>query len=115
MPMIDNVPDAVKETYLKMKGEQGKKLELKVIGGNYYLYVAKGIWDKKRKKPVKKTVLMGSIDETGTFRGKRPKRIFSSSRIYINTETHSLCGILHRTCTRSWRSILTVTRSLQWQ
>ena len=35
MPMIDNVPDAVKETYLKMKSEHGKKLELKVIGGNY--------------------------------------------------------------------------------
>ena len=82
MSMIDNAPDAVKETYLKMKNEQGKKLELKVIGGNYYLYVAKGIWDKKRKKPVKKTVLMGSIDETGTFREKRPKRIFSASRIY---------------------------------
>ena len=58
MPMIDNVPDAVKETYLKMKNEQGKKLELKVIGGNYYLYVAKGIWDKKRKKPAKETVLI---------------------------------------------------------
>ena len=82
MSMIDNAPDAVKNTYLKMKSEQGKKLELKVIGGNYYLYVAKGIWDKKRKKPVKKMVLMGSIYETGTFRGKRPKRIFSSSMIY---------------------------------
>ncbi len=82
MSMIDNVPDAVKNTYLKMKSEQGKKLELKVIGGNYYLYVAKGIWDKKKKKPVKKTVLLGSIDENGTYRDKRPKRIFSSSRIY---------------------------------
>ena len=47
MSMIDNAPGAVKETYLKMKNEQGKKLELKVIGGNYYLYVAKGIWDRK--------------------------------------------------------------------
>jgi len=43
MAMIDNVPDAVKETYLKMKGEHGKKVELKVIGGNYYLYIARGI------------------------------------------------------------------------
>ena len=82
MSMIDNVPDSVKITYQKMKSEQGKKLELKVIGGNYYLYVAKGVWDRKKKKPVKKTVLLGSIDETGTFREKRPKRIFSSSRIY---------------------------------
>ena len=82
MSLIDNAPDAVKETYRKMKSEQGKKLELKVIGGNYYLYVAKGIWDKKKKKPVKKTVLMGSIDETGAYREKRPRRIFSSSRIY---------------------------------
>ena len=76
MSMIDNAPGAVKETQLKIKNEQGKKLELKVIGGNYYLYVAKGIWHKKKKKPGKKTVLMGSIDETGTFREKRPKRIF---------------------------------------
>ena len=43
MPMIDNAPDAVKVTYQKMKSEQGKKLELKIIGGNYYLYVAKVI------------------------------------------------------------------------
>ena len=56
MYMIDSAPDAVKDTYLKMKGEQGKKLELKVIGGNYYLYVAKGIWDKKRKKPVNEII-----------------------------------------------------------
>ena len=76
MSMIDNAPDAVKETFLKMKSEQGKKLELKIIGGNYYLYVAKGIWDKKKKKPVKKTVLLGSIDENGTYREKRPKRIY---------------------------------------
>jgi transposase len=82
MAMIDNVPDAVKETYFKMKNEHGKKLELKVIGKNYYLYVAKGIWDKKKKKPVKKTVLMGSIDENGTYREKRPKRIYSSSGVY---------------------------------
>ena len=80
--MIDNAPDEVKNTYLKMKSEQGRKLELKIIGGNNYLYVAKGIWDKKKKKPVKKTVLLGSIDENGTYREKRPKRIFSSSRIY---------------------------------
>jgi transposase len=82
MAMIDSVPNAVKNTYLKMKDEHGKKLELKVIGGNYYLYIARGIWDKKRKKPVKRTVLFGSIDENGTFREKKPKRIFSSSRVY---------------------------------
>ena len=73
MSMIDSAPDAVKETYLKMKSEQGKKLELKVIGGNYYLYVAKGVWDRKRKKPVKKTVLLGSIDENGNLQGEEAK------------------------------------------
>ena len=52
MSIIDNAPDAVKNAYLKMKSEQGRKLELKIIGGNNYLYVAKGIWDKKKKKPV---------------------------------------------------------------
>ncbi len=80
--MIDSAPEAVRKTYLKMKGEHGKKLELKVIGGNYYLYVAGGIWDKKKKKSVKKTVLMGSTDENGTHRERRTKRIFSSTMIY---------------------------------
>jgi len=81
MAMMDKVPDAVKDTYMKMKGEHGKKLELIVIGGNYYLYIARGIWDKE-KKPVKRTVLLGSIDENGTFREKKTKRIFSSSMVY---------------------------------
>ena len=49
MSMIDNVPDAVKETYLKMKSENGKKLELMVIAGNYYLYIANGIWGRKKR------------------------------------------------------------------
>ncbi len=82
MAVIVNIPDPVKETYLRMRSEHGKKLELKVIGGNYYLYIAKGIWDKKKKKPVEKTVLLGSIDENGTFTKKKAKRIFSSSSVY---------------------------------
>lgn len=44
--MIDNAPKVVEKTYLKMKGEHGKKVELKIIGGNYYLYIARGIWDQ---------------------------------------------------------------------
>ena len=31
MPMNDNAPHAVKETYHEMKNEQGKKLELKIM------------------------------------------------------------------------------------
>ena len=31
---------------------------------------------------MKKTVLLGSIDENGTYREKRSRRIFSSSRVY---------------------------------
>lgn len=45
-------------------------MELKITRGNYYLYVAKDIWDKKKKKFVKKAVLNGSIDESGTYREK---------------------------------------------
>ena len=47
MAVIDNIPDPVKETYLRIRSDHGKKLELKFIGGNYYLYIAKGVWDKK--------------------------------------------------------------------
>ena len=82
MGMIDTVPDAVKNTYLGMKSGYGKKVELKVIGGHYYIYIAKGVWDRTKKKAVKKTVLLGSIDGNGVFREKRPKRIFSSSMVY---------------------------------
>ncbi len=82
MAVIDNIPDPVKETYLRIRSDHGKKLELKFIGGNYYLYIAKGVWDKKRKKPVKKTVLFGSIDANGTFTKKEAKRIFSPSSVY---------------------------------
>ncbi len=82
MTVLENLPMKVKETYLNMKNDYGKKLELKVIDGKYYLYTAKGVWDKSRKKPVKKTVLLGSIGPEGIFREKRPKRIFSSSMVY---------------------------------
>ncbi len=56
-----------------MKNKHGKRIELKIIGGKYYLYSAKGIWDKKRKRSVKKTTLFGSIDENGNFREKKAK------------------------------------------
>uniref|UniRef100_UPI0023F53B54 transposase n=1 Tax=Ferroplasma acidiphilum TaxID=74969 RepID=UPI0023F53B54 len=82
MGMIDRLPAAVKDTYLNMKGEYGKKLEMKVIDGNFYLYIARGIWDKEKKKPVKKTSLLGSIDENGAFREKKAKKIFSSTMVY---------------------------------
>ncbi|MEM3455808.1 MAG: hypothetical protein QXT72_04570 [Candidatus Micrarchaeia archaeon] len=48
--MIDTIPDAVKGTYLNIKSEYGKKLEMKVIGENYYLYIAKGVWGKTKKR-----------------------------------------------------------------
>ncbi len=82
MAMIDSAPETVKETYIRMKNEYGKKIELKIIGGKYYLYMAKGIWDKERKRSVKKTTLLGSIDENGKFREKKAKRIFSSTMVY---------------------------------
>ena len=70
MTIVDNAPAVVRETYFRMKREKGNKIELKVIGGNYYLYTARGVWDKNRKKPVKKTVLMGTIDDNGIYREK---------------------------------------------
>ena len=82
MASLDSLPEKVRETYLKMKHEQGKKLELKIIGGNYYLYIAKGEWDRSRKKPVKKTALLGSITPEGTFRRKKPRKIFTSTMVY---------------------------------
>lgn len=100
MAVIDTVPEPVRETYLRMKNEHGKKVELKIIGGNYYLYIAKGVWDRKKKKPVKKTTLFGSIDESGTFRGKKAKRIFSSTAVYEYGNSQlvwNLCQDIYKT------------------
>ena len=64
-------------------------------GGNYYLNVAKGIWDKKKKKPVVRTVLLGSIDENGTFMEKKPKRMFSSSMVYEYGNSQLVWNLCH--------------------
>ena len=42
---------------------------------------------------------MGSIDETGTFREKRPKRIFSSSRIYEYGNSQLVWNLAQNMCT----------------
>ena len=49
MSMIDNVPDAVKNTYLKMKSEQGKKLELKVIGETITCMLQRAYGTKRKR------------------------------------------------------------------
>jgi hypothetical protein len=71
-------------------------------------------YGQKEKKPVKKTVLMGSIDETGTFRENWPKRILSSPRMY-EYGSSQLVWNLAQGIYRSCKSILTRIRSLQWQ
>ena len=47
--MFDSTPDTVKETYLMMKREQGKKLELKVIGENIACMLQRS-YGRKREK-----------------------------------------------------------------
>jgi hypothetical protein len=37
---------------------------------------------------VKKTFLLGSMDENGTYREKSPNRIFSSSKVYESGNSH---------------------------
>ena len=49
MSMIDNVLGAVKETYLKMKSEQGKKLELKVIGETITCMLQRAYGTKRKR------------------------------------------------------------------
>ena len=49
MATIDNVPDAVKETYFKMKNEHEKKLELKVIGKTITCMLQE-VYGTKRKR-----------------------------------------------------------------
>ena len=43
MTIIDNAPNAIKEKYFRMKRERANKVELKVVGGNYYLYATRGV------------------------------------------------------------------------
>ena len=85
-----------------MKREYEQKFELKIIGGNDCQYAAKDIWDKKRKKAVQETSLIGSIDER-ELTGRGNQRGHSNLSGYTNMETHNLYGTLHRVCIRSWK------------
>lgn len=55
--------------------EKEKGLELKRISRGYYVYRAVGVWDKEKKKSVKQTVYLGSIDADGVFHPKRLRPI----------------------------------------
>ena len=47
--MIYNAPYAVIETFLKMKSERGKKIELKVIGRNYNRYLHRSYGTRRER------------------------------------------------------------------
>lgn len=55
--------------------EREKGIELKRINGGYYVYLAVGVRDRERRKSVKKTVYVGSIDAEGFFHPKMERPI----------------------------------------
>lgn len=93
--MIHYAPNTIKETYLKLENDHGKNLELKIIWGNYYLNVAKGIWDKKKKEPVMRT----------GHSWRRIQRECSPLPWFINTAIFSLYGICAMMRKRSSKNI----------
>jgi transposase len=78
---MKSVCQAVLETFQKLQTTQ-KHIELREIKGHYYVYRAHSRWDKQRKKPIKTTELLGAISADGTYRPKRQKAIFSTTKIH---------------------------------
>ena len=77
-----DLPLKIRETWEAMKSQHREHLEVKQIHGHYYLYTATSVWSRDRKKPIKKTDMLGTIDLDGTFHAKKPKKKFSSMRVY---------------------------------
>ncbi len=76
------LPEKITNTWESMKKKRSEHLEVKHIHGGYYLYAATSVWSRERKKPVKKTEMLGTINQDGTFHPKRPRKRFSSTLVY---------------------------------
>jgi transposase len=75
-------PQAVLETFKYRKKVEKAYLELRTRKSHFYVYRATSKWDKQRKKPIKTAELLGAISPDGIYTPKRPKTVFSTTKVY---------------------------------
>jgi len=78
--------------------------EIRRFGNRYYLYEAKGFYDKERKKSRKKTGgYLGTIDESSGFIEAKTKRVPKSYKgvdvVGISTREYGLGAFILSFCT----------------
>lgn len=71
--MSRNVPPQVEETFKGLKERKDGYLQLRNIGGGWYVQQATSVWDREEKKTKKITTHLGSITEGGKFIPKTPR------------------------------------------
>ncbi len=62
------IPTIVHEALKRLREQSSESLEIRVIKGGFYVYKVKNIWNRARKKQVKKGEYFGKIESDGTFK-----------------------------------------------
>ncbi|MGI0100330.1 MAG: Lrp/AsnC family transcriptional regulator [Candidatus Micrarchaeaceae archaeon] len=72
------LPMRVKATFLKLKKENSKYIEIKHIKNYFFVYQSTSRWDKNKRKPVKVPLYLGRITNKGEFipaKRKKPRNL----------------------------------------
>lgn len=98
-----------------------KGTELRCIRGKYYLYEITSVWDKQRKRPVKKTgKCLGSISEKDGFKPSKERQSEALKEISVNPKVFGSFSLFNEIAKQwefnlkkyfpnSWKQILCMT------
>lgn len=90
---MGKIPLPVYDTLEKIKQQEQRYVEIKVIRGRYSVYRSTSIWDKEEKKTKKITEYLGVITPDGVFTKKRSrKRIYETSNEIFE---HGNCALAY--------------------
>ncbi|MCL5430000.1 MAG: Lrp/AsnC family transcriptional regulator [Candidatus Marsarchaeota archaeon] len=79
---MDDVPQAVSQTYLKLKEKSDYCITLKKINSKFYVYKATTFWDRKDKKVRSRTEYVGKITESGKFVKRALRQVERREPVY---------------------------------
>lgn len=79
---MQDTPPAVLAAFQQRKTQEATRIELRRISRYYYVYKATSVYDKKLKKPVKVSHLIGSITLDGTYKPRLSKTNISTTQVY---------------------------------
>lgn len=77
---MTHTPKQISRTLERIKKEERRYFEIKVIKGKYYVYQATSEYDKETRKPKKITTYVGTIKADGTFVKKKAKSTIGISK-----------------------------------